>query len=170
MLRALILILFFLAVFVLEVFFVLVRRGLLDSHGLPLHASLMSLLMTAADLVLCIQLNLRTVLEFIVHALVDYPSGKFGTDKFVVVAVCYQIAHDEQVLEDVVVPSDYQVVNLGGSATRESQDLVVVTRDNKGLHSRGYLYLVIVPIDREVFNVVSHSFVLVVTIQRIRLV
>jgi hypothetical protein len=135
MLRALILILFFLAVFVLEVFFILVRRGLLDSHGLTLHASLMSLLLTSADLVLSIQLNLCTVLEFIVHALVDYPSGEFGSDKFVVVSVCYQITYDEQVLKDVVVPRDNQVVDLGGSATRESQDLVVVAGDDKGLHS-----------------------------------
>ncbi len=67
-------------------------RWILYTHGLRMHAPLMSLFLT--DIVVGMYLNLRTVLEFIVHTLVDYIRGEFDSYKFVIVPVDYQIPYD----------------------------------------------------------------------------
>jgi hypothetical protein len=54
-----------------------------------MHAPLMGLFLT--DTVVSMYLNLCTVLEFIVHTLVDYTRGESGPKELVIVPVDYQI-------------------------------------------------------------------------------
>ena len=63
-----------------------------------------------------------------------------------------------------------QIIDLRGGATGEGEDFVIVSRNNQGFHCWSDFYFVIVAIDREVFYVISNTLVLVVIIQRVRLV
>lgn len=106
-------------------------------------------------------MHLGTVLEFIVHALINDLRCKSRTDELVVVPVHDQVPNDEEVLKNVVVPRHNHVVELARGATRLGEDLVIVSRNNQGVDRRGNLYFVIVAIYRELFNVVPYTLVLV---------
>jgi hypothetical protein len=115
-----------------------------------------------------VHLYLGTVLEFIVHALINDLRCESRTDELVVVPVHDQVPNDEEVLKNVVVPRHYQVVELARGATRQGKDLVIVSRNNQGFDRRGNLYFVIMAIYGKIFNVVPHSLVLVMRIKRVR--
>ncbi len=62
---------------------------------------------------------LSTILEFIVHSLINNARSESDTYKLVVVSVDNQISGYEEPLEYVVMPSDNQVVYLGVCASRQ---------------------------------------------------
>ncbi len=110
-------------------------------------------------------LHLSTVLEFIVHALINDLRYESSTDELVVVPVHDQVPNNEQVLKNVVVPRHYQVVELASGAAGQRKDLVIVSRNNQGFDSRGNLNFVIMAIYGKIFNVVPHTLVLVMCIE-----
>ena len=109
----------------------------------------------------CVHLHLGTVLEFIVHALINDLRCESCTDELVIVPIHDQVTNDEEVLKNVIVPRHYQVVEPASGARGQGQDLVIVSRNNQGFDRRGNLYFVIMAIYGKVFNVVPHTLVLV---------
>lgn len=113
-------------------------------------------------------LHLCTVLEFIVHALINDLRCESRTDELVIVPIHNQVPNDEEVLKNVIVPRHYQIVELASGARGQGQDLVIVSRNNQSFDRRGNLYFVIMAIYGKVFNVVPHTLVLVMRIERVR--
>ena len=77
-----------------------------------------------------------------------------------------EVACDHQLVESIVVPLDYQGVDLLiGVGLRE--DLIVVARDDHGLHVTRHLHPVVVPVHREILDVVPDSLRTVVLVDRV---
>lgn len=115
-----------------------------------------------------VHLYLGAVLEFIVHALINDLRCESRTDELVIVPIHNQVPDDEEVLKNVIVPRHYQIIDLPSGAAWQGKDLVIVSRNYQGFDSRRNLYFVIMAIYRKVFNVIPHTLVLVMRIERVR--
>ena len=74
-----------------------------------------------------VYLYLGTVLEFIIHALVNDLRCESRSDELVIMPIHNQVPNDEEVLKNVIVPRHYQVVELASGARGQGKDLVIVS-------------------------------------------
>ena len=111
---------------------------------------------------------LIALIVFVGEARVLYVAGprEFQSIEDVVVAGDDQVACDHQLIESIIVPLDYQSVDLLiGVGLREY--LIVVARDDHGLDVTRHLHPIVVPVHREILDVVPDSFRTVVLVDRV---